>query len=210
LMSTDMVSGAIERSLVERLGDVHVVVRKVSTSGRIPDVDARVSSPALRLVAVIESGARLGQPMRFVLSVDGKRVGTAVATLEVSGAAVRARRSLARDEEVGTGDVETAVVELKNVVLRRMPVLADVVGTHARRDIVAGELVTHALVIVPPAVRSGDEVRVMVTMGPVQVGGVGRASGSGQVGDMIRVLIPSNRKSLSARITGRGAVEIVR
>jgi flagella basal body P-ring formation protein FlgA len=145
-----------------------------------------------------------------VLTVDGKRVGSAVATVAVSGHAVRARRSLARGEEVASGDVETTVVELKSVMARRLPVIADIVGTRARRDIAAGELLTNALVIVPPAVRSGDEVRVMVTMGSVQVSGMGRASGSGQVGDTIRVLTASSRKPLNARITGRGAVEITR
>ena len=161
-------------------------------------------------MAAIEPGARLGQPIRFVLTVDGKRVGSAVATVAVSGQAVRARRSLARGEEVAAGDVETTVVELRSVMARRLPVIADIVGTRARRDIAAGELLTNALVIVPPAVRSGDEVRVMVTMGSVQVSGMGRASGSGQVGDTIRVLTASSRKPLSARITGRGAVEITR
>jgi flagella basal body P-ring formation protein FlgA len=199
LVSAD-VSAAIERSVVDRMGDVQVVVQKVTTV---------VQGPA-GLVAKMEPGARLGQPIRFVLTVDGKRVGSAVATLAVSGEAVRARRSLARGEEVASGDVETAVVELKNVMARRLPLIADIVGTRARRDIAAGELLTNALVIVPPAVRSGDEVRVMVTMGSVQVSGMGRASGSGQVGDTIRVLTASSRKPLSARITGRGAVEIKR
>jgi len=206
LMSAD-VSAAIERSLVDRMGDVQVVVQKVSTPGH---VESRVPSPESRLVAAIEPGARLGQPIRFVLTVDGKRVGSAVATVAVSGQAVRARRSLARGEEVAAGDVETTVVELRSVMARRLPVIADIVGTRARRDIAAGELLTNALVIVPPAVRSGDEVRVMVTMGSVQVSGMGRASGSGQVGDTIRVLTASSRKPLSARITGRGAVEITR
>jgi len=243
LVATADVSAAIERSIVERLGDVHVVVHTVSALGRMPSLDvardalsdsrrpspeSRVpppsrealrraspkpgggGGPGSRLIAMIEPGARFGQPIRFVLSADGRRVGSVVATIAVTGEAVRARRSLARGEEVGPDDVETAVVELKNVMLRRLPVLADVVGTRARRDIAAGELVTNALVIVPPAVRSGDEVRVVVTVGPVQVSGTGRASGSGQVGDTIRVLTPSSRKPLSARITGRGAVEIVR
>jgi flagella basal body P-ring formation protein FlgA len=200
LVSGDGVSAAIERAVIDRMGDVQVVVRSVSTV--VTDQDG--------LVAIIEPGSRLGQPIRFILSAEGKRVGSAVARLEVVGTAPRARRAFARDEEIAAGDVETSTAEIKNVMLRRMPGLTDIVGARARRDIVAGELLTPAVVALPPAVRSGDEVRVVVTMGPVHVSGVGRASGSGQVGDRVRVTIPSSRKSLSARIIAPGAVEIMR
>jgi flagella basal body P-ring formation protein FlgA len=194
------VAAAIERVVVDRMGDVQVVVHEVSTT----------VAPQRDLVATIEPGSRLGQPIRFILFANSKRLGSAVARLEVIGRAPRARRAFARDEEITAADVDVASVEIKNVMLRRMPELSDVAGAHARRDIVAGELLTNALVVVPPAVRSGDEVHVTVTMGAVQVSGMGRASGSGQVGDMIRVTTPSNRRPLSARIIGRGAVEISR
>jgi len=199
LIASDGVSAAVQRSLLDRMGDVQVVVRQVST----------VVKDQPGLVATIEPGARLGQPIRFVLSADGKRIGSVVASVMVAGEAVVARRSIARDEQVGAADVTITRAEIKNVFVRRMPTEDDIVGTRARRDISAGELLTPALVVVPPAVRSGDQVRVVVTMGPVQVSGEGRASGSGQVGDRIRVLTPSSRKPLNARITGRGAVEIV-
>jgi flagella basal body P-ring formation protein FlgA len=194
------VSLAIERAVVDRMGDVHVVVRELSTT--VADQSG--------LIAAIEPGSRLGQPIRFILTKDGRRVGSAVAKLEVIGRAPRARRAFARDEEIGAGDVDVEAGEFTHVMLRRMPDVNDVIGSRARRDIVAGELLTNALVVVPPAVRSGDEVRVTITIGAVQVSGVGRASGSGQVGDTIRVTTPSSRRLLSARIVGRGAVEIAR
>jgi flagella basal body P-ring formation protein FlgA len=88
--------------------------------------------------------------------------------------------------------------------------MEEIVGAQARRDIRAGELLTDAAVIVPLLVKSGDVVRVSVSAGAVQVTGIGRASGSGRVGDLIRVLMPSSRRGLKARITGPGSVEIVR
>jgi flagella basal body P-ring formation protein FlgA len=45
----------------------------------------------------------------------------------------------------------------------------------------------------PPAVRSGDEVTVKVSIGAVEVTGVGVASGSGQAGDVIRIMQPRSR-----------------
>jgi flagella basal body P-ring formation protein FlgA len=200
VVSGDNVSAAIERAVVARMGNVQVVVRKVST----------MVQDQADLTAAIEPGARLGQPIRFVLFADGKRVGAAVATIAVTGEAAQASRALARDEEIAAGDVESAMREIRGVAVRRLPSAADLVGTRARRDIASGELLTTALVAVPPAVRSGDQVSVLLKIGPVQVSGVGRASGSGQVGDTVRVTTLSGRKSLNARITGRGAVEIVR
>src|SRR5262245_18003751 len=194
------VTGAIERAVIDRMGDVQVFVRDVSTA----------VADRSDLIAAIEPGSRLGQPIRFVLTAAGKRAGSAVARIEVVGRAPRARRAFARDEEITAGDVDLVSAEITKVMLRRMPSLDEVVGTRARRDIVAGELLTNALVSVLPAVRSGDEVRVLVTMGQVEVSGVGRASGSGHVGDTIRVTTPSSRKVLRARIVGRGAVEINR
>ena len=234
VVAVPAVQAAIERSVVERMGDVHVIVRDVTgtltaqASGpRTPQApgprpqapDANLAKQqteawalgpeSFRLVAMAEPGARFGQPIRFVLTIDGKRAGTAIATVDVTAPVVRATRSIGRNDEIGAADVETAMVPLKDVAFRRLPITTDIVGTRARRDITAGELMTNALVLVPPAIRSGDLVRVVLTMGTVQVTGEGRASGSGQIGDRIRVLTPSSRKPLTARITGRGAVEIV-
>jgi len=194
------VTTAIERAVVARMGDVEVVVREVSTS--VADQSG--------LAASIEPGARLGRPIRFILTAGGRRVGSAVARVEVFGRAPRARRALARDEEIGAADVEVERVPITNVLLRRIPDASEVIGARARRDIAAGELLTDAVVAVPPAVKSGDEVQVTVTVGAVQVTGPGRASGSGHVGDTIRVSTPSSRRLLTGRIVGRGAVEVAR
>ena len=198
---------AIERSVQERMGDVRVVVTEINDS-RIAGPESRIASPGL--MAIPEPGSRLGRTMRFVLVDGSTRVGSVVAKLSVTGRAVRASRALSRDEEVGADGAEAVDVELKDMLLRRLPTLEEIVGTHARRDIAAGEVLTEAVVIVPPTVQSGDEVRVSVTAGPVEVTGVGRASGTGRVRDVIRVLVPSSRTPLKARITGPGSVEIVR
>jgi len=57
-------------------------------------------------------------------------------------------------------------------------------------------------------VRSGDRVTIWVRIGAVQASGVGIASGSGQLGDTIRVLASEGRRALTARITGPGTVEV--
>jgi flagella basal body P-ring formation protein FlgA len=198
------VPAAIERSVQERMGDVRVQVSEIDGAtvrgGEGPKV----------LVAQPEPGSRLGRPVRFVLTSGGVRVGSVIAKLGVTGSALRASRALLRGEDLDAGAIEVVDTELKGMLLGRIPTMSEVAGAQARRDIKVGEILTDSAVIVPPAVKSGDEVRVTVSAGVIQVTGVGRASGSGRVGDVIRVLVPSSRRGLSARITGPGSVEIVR
>jgi len=202
---TGPVPAAIERSLQARMGEVRVAVVEL-TSNRIPDPGSRI--PAL--VATPEPGSRLGRPIRFILFADGARIGSVLARLSVTGSAVRSSRALARGEDLAADAIEVVDVELTNILLDRLPTSDELVGAQARRDIRAGEVLTDAAVIVPPFVKSGDEVRVSVAAGAIEVTSVGRASGSGHAGDLIRVLMPTSRRGLKARITGPGSVEIVR
>ena len=202
---TGPVPDAIVRSVQERMGEVRVAVVEVSGS-RIPNPDSRIAG----LIAMPEPGSRLGRPMRFILVANGARVGSVVANLEVTGAVVRSSRALARGEDVASDAVEVVDVELKDILLDRLPTQDEIVGAQARRSIRAGEVLTDSAVLVPLVVKSGDEVRVSLSTGVIQLTSVGRASGSGHVGDLIRVLMPTSRKGLKARITGPGSVEIVR
>jgi flagellar basal body P-ring formation protein FlgA len=208
LALTGPVPAAIERSVQERMGNVRVSVIELTRTGErcsgvtVGECDA--------LVALPEPGSRLGRPMRFILFAGSARVGSVVTTLAVTGSAVRSSRAVSRGESIEADAIEVVETQLKGVLLNRLPAMEDVVGAQARRDLRAGEILTTALVLVPPIVKSGDEVRVSVSTGAIQVTGVGRASGSGHVGDLIRVLVPSSRRGLTARITGPGSVEIVR
>jgi flagella basal body P-ring formation protein FlgA len=216
---TGPVPDAIKRSVRDRMGDVRVTVIEMSqaTGDRRPAglqsktrPMARAQGPEPTLTAVPEAGSRLGRTIRFQLFAGGVRTGSVVAKLDVAGSVVRTRQALSRGDRVEAGNVELVDADLKDLLLKRQPSLEDVVGAEARRDIAAHEILTDALVLAPPTVQSGDEVRVSVTAGPVRVTGTGRASGSGRVGDLIRVLVPSSRRGLKARITGPGSVEIVR
>lgn len=202
---TGPVPDAIVRSVQKRMGEVRVAVVEVSGS-RIPSPESRIPG----LIAVPEPGSRLGRPMRFILVAGATRVGSVVAKLEVTGSVVRSSRPLARGEDVASDAVEVADVELKDILLDRLPMQDEIVGAQARRSIRAGEVLTDSAVLVPLVIKSGDEVRVSVSAGAVKLTSVGRASGSGHVGDLIRVLMPTSRKGLKARITGPGSVEIVR
>lgn len=192
---------AIERAILERMGgNVSVLVTIVRT-----DV---ASEPSLR--AVPDPAARAGHPTRFVLTADGVRKGTAVASVDVQADHARASHAIERDALVTAADFEIVNGELPNVMFKRLPAATEVIGLKTRRAIAPGEALTANVLDVPPLVRSGDEVTATVRIGTVQINALTIASGSGHAGDIIRVLAPGSRKPLKARIVGQGVVEVVR
>ncbi len=191
---------AIEHAVAERIGgDVAVQVTSLQTT--VADESG--------LEAQVDPAARLGQPTRFVLTSEGIRRGAAVATLQVQARFARATKAIARDESITADAFEVVNGELPAIALRRVPSPDEVVGLKARRAIARGEALTSAVLMMPPVVRSGEEVTVKVAIGTVQVTGVAVASGSGQTGDVIRVMQPRSRRLVKARILGPGVVEVI-
>jgi flagella basal body P-ring formation protein FlgA len=191
---------AIRRAVEQRFGG-HIAVEVTS-------LDTDVTAAAT-LMAVPDPAARTGRPVRFELVAGGVRVGAAVAAVTVRARYVQATRAIARGETIAPGDIELVEGDLQDAAFLRLPTVDDLVGLRARRDIAPGEPLTSAVVDVPPVVKSGDHVIVSVTIGPVQAEGPGIASGSGQVGDRIRVMQAGTRRLIPVRITGKGRVEVV-
>ena len=191
---------AIAVAVREQLGAsaAIVVVDLVTKVGAEPGLSAQP-----------EPAARLGQPARFVLSVKGSRRGVAVATVKVTARYPRASRNIARDEAIDAGAIRSSDESLSGVTIRALLPSDGVSGLRARRDILAGEALTGSVLRVPPLVKSGDSVDATVRIGTVSITTTGIASGSGQVGDVIRVMQPHSSRLLTARIVGPGAVEIV-
>jgi flagella basal body P-ring formation protein FlgA len=191
---------AIERAVAQKIGgDVSVQVTALQTE---------VASEA-GLAAQLDPAARLGQPMRVIMLTNGLRRGAAVATVQAIARFARASRAIARDEAVSASDIDIVTGELPAMTLRRLPAPGEVVGLKARRAIAAGEALTSAVLQVPPSVKSGDKVTVRVAIGNVEVTGSAIASGTGNDGEIIRILQPNTRRLVKARIIGPGSVEVV-
>jgi flagella basal body P-ring formation protein FlgA len=168
------------------------------------------------LTAVPEPGSRLERPVRFSLmapSADGRpgsrRVGGAVAVVHVAVEVVRVTGPVRRGTILGDTDLAVIHSETGPVALAALPGLADVVGGRAVRDLAAGEIVTPALVRAQPLVKSGDTVRTVVRMGPVEAAGQAIAQQSGRRNDRIRLINPESRRQMFGRITGPGEVEVI-
>lgn len=189
---------AIERAIARKLGG--------GVSVEVLSIDTAVA-PERALQALPDPGGRAGEPTRFVMMAGRARRGVAVATVKVLGAYARAVRPIARHERIDAAAVEIVRGELPDSSFKRLPLVAEVVGLTARRDIAAGEALTQTVVQVPPLVRSGDAVVLTVSIGSVRVTARAIAAASGHQGDTIRVT-PEGGRAVKARITGRGAVEV--
>lgn len=218
LLTAVFVSGRPVPLPAQEAGAVHVAVRDAIVSAvraRMGDVQVRVVdlrtdlAGGTGLVAVPDPGARAGRPVQFTVRAGTRRAGSAVALVHVSAPHVRAARALDRDERIVADSLTAQDGDLVDVRFERLPGVEDLVDNQTRRAVAPGEVMTTAVVAVPDVVRSGDEVRVVVRMGPVEATGVGRASGSGRVGDVIRVGRSGTRTLQRARIVAPGTVEIL-
>jgi flagella basal body P-ring formation protein FlgA len=192
---------AIRTAVSERL--------RIPVSISVTDLETSVAGQA-GLVARPDVAARLAMPARFVLEAGGVRRGLAVAVVVVRGRYPTASRSIARDEVIGLDAVDFIDGDFPPLRLREVIDDTGIAGLEARRAIAKGEPLTAAVLRVPPVVKSGDEVEVVVRMGRVRVTGTGLASGSGHVGDTIRVRMPHGARLLTGHIVGPGTVEIER
>ena len=129
------------------------------------------------------------------------------ATVTVVGAYARATREILRHEAIAGEAIEIITGILPADGLKRLPDGKQVIGLVARRDIKAGEVMTAAVLQVPPDVRAGDSVVLTVAVGSVRVSTQAIASASGHQGDVIRV-VPEGGRAVKARVTGPRAVEI--
>jgi flagella basal body P-ring formation protein FlgA len=172
-------------------------------------MDCEVTTNASIDAAIAEPGGRFGKPMRWRLMEGRQPRGWATVVVSGDVAHVRAVRAITSGAVLQASDVEITRSELSDMPLERLPALDAVVGARVLRDVVKDEVITVRVARIPPAVRSGDRVVVQSTVGRVQVTGVATAQQSGEVGDVIRLLNPESRHTLRARVTGRGAVEVI-
>ena len=154
------------------------------------------------------AGGRLGAPMRFTLAGFGLPI-SVIARVSVVAAHVVARHPIARNAALTADDVEVRHERLDGVLLQPLPTLQDVLAGRPRRALVAGEVLTGAVLARTPVVRAGDEVTVTIRTGAVEATGVGRAASSGFIGDVIRITRPGSRETSRARVLAPAAVEMV-
>ena len=198
----DGVRAAIVQAVAERF---HVASVQVTVS----DLRADAAAVDGAVVAVPDPGARTGRPAQFTLRAGNRYAGLAVAQVTVSVPHVRTIAPVERDAAVTAEAVQEQDGEVPGVRFEPLPRLDEVVGAHARRALAPGEVLSESGVIVPVAVRAGDEVEVVARVGALQARGVGSATASGRVGDVVRITRGSARGLQPARVLSPGVVQVL-
>jgi len=201
--SDDTVRTAIAQAVAERFRAAS------NTQVVVEDLQVDATETPEGLVAVPDPGARTGRPAQFTLRAGGRHVGIAVARVTVSVPHVRTTAPVDRDATVNAEAVQEQDGEVPGLRFEPLPRLDEVVGAHARRPLAAGEVLSQAVVIVPDAVRAGDEVKVVARVGALEAWGVGRAIASGRVGDVVRITRGSARGLQPARVLSPGVVQVL-
>jgi flagella basal body P-ring formation protein FlgA len=200
------VRGVIARAVAQRFG---VAAQRVTVEDLRTEAGDAEAADAEALVAAADPGARTGRLVQFALRAGTRRAGTAVAHVTVAAPHVKVTAAVARDAAIAAEAVQETDGDVGAVRFEPLPQLDDVVGAHARRALAPGEVLSHAVVAVPDAVKAGDEVKVVVRVGVLEAWGVGRASGSGRVGDVVRITRGGARGLQPARVLAAGVVQVV-
>jgi flagella basal body P-ring formation protein FlgA len=199
---------AIVEAVQSRMGtSVNVEINELSCA--TTEIDGTV-------VATPVPGARLGKPVRFSISDQGKgprpmprHAGEAVADVVVTGTFVRAARPLTPGTVLAEADVEATTGPIDAGFVKPLPSMETVIGGRVTRALAAGETIVDGAIAAVALVKSGDRVRVIVRMNEIQIEGVAVAAQSGALDQIIRVVNPDTRKAIKARVIGDGEVEVV-
>jgi flagellar basal body P-ring formation protein FlgA len=170
------------------------------------------------LTAVPDAGARTGGFIRFVIydgrgrttsKTLGKRLGTADAEVFVAAEQVKARRAIASGATIAANDLDTLTEDVGRTMLRPLPDSRFAIGSKALRPIAPGERVTTTMIVAPTLVKSGDQVQTVVRVGSLEAHGVAVATQTGSLGEEIRLVNTSSRRTLRGRVIGAREVEVM-
>jgi flagella basal body P-ring formation protein FlgA len=179
---------------------------------------ANTTSIAGPLTAIPDAGARTGGFIRFVIYDNrartapktlGRRLATADAEVFVAAEQVKARRAIASGATIAAGDLETLTEDVGRTLLKPLPDSRFAIGAKALRPIAPGERVTTTMIVAPALVKSGDQVQTVVRVGSLEAHGVAVATQTGSLGEEIRLVNTSSRRTLRGRVIGAREVEVM-
>jgi flagella basal body P-ring formation protein FlgA len=186
-----------------------------SASVSVTNLEVAMRQDTRESIAVVPwPQARLGGPVEFVVIGAGAsgrpvQVGRGRADVGVTVAHAQAARTLARGTVISDGDLVAVTSAPGRVPLRRLPTARELVGATTRRDLAAGEVFTRDAAALPLAVRAGDAVQAIASVGAVQITAELTAVDNGAEGSIVRVVNRQTRRELRAKVLRVGVVEVI-
>ncbi|WP_206074330.1 flagellar basal body P-ring formation chaperone FlgA [Marinobacter fuscus] len=130
------------------------------------------------------------------------------ARIEIHGPALVASRALARGERLTPQLVRTETVQINASRRGVITQAAQVSGMMVRRPVSAGTVLTPDLLEAPNAIERGDHVVITARSGSFSVSTRGKALASASVGEQVLVKNLRSERTVKARATRPGHVEI--
>lgn len=149
-------------------------------------------------------------PFKVTIRVNGRTARrTSVPTyIEVWQNVVLAAKPLGRHQPIMASDVRIEKMNLAGVPANAISRMDQVLGRRANRSIAANSVLRLDEVELPPVVRRGDVVQVLAESAYLKITTRGIAQENGGIGQYIRVMNSTSRKSIHAKVIDSHTVKV--
>lgn len=203
---------------------VELIAREAALRHQVPKHDVEVvwaDNKLTALLTAIPKGSvsmEIAQTARLAgkgnvpvqILVDGRKFRTIFPKVEIRvyQQVLVAQQTIARGSSLAPGDVATERKAVLSGFAQPLTTLDGLAGAVATRDIPEGTPLSSQMFKIPPVVKMGKVVSVLLTVGDLTIITTGEARSNGTVGQVIRVLNPDSKREFTARVVGPDRVEI--
>jgi flagella basal body P-ring formation protein FlgA len=184
----------------------------VHVLGIPPDATVPAGPVRLQTHAVVGRWPRARVAIPVVVLVNDKPVRSETVWFAVS--ALRSAWVYAQAAPAGTAmsqlKVHKATVDIAKANGQPIDALAAVTGDRLRRGVQSGWPLLKGDFEPVPDVDKQSQVVVHVRYGSIRMETLGKALGTGEIGDVVSVLVEGAASPVSAKVTGKGVVDIAR
>jgi flagella basal body P-ring formation protein FlgA len=162
--------------------------------------------------AILPEAAHRGGPMTVTLSFfqEGRLVQKIRlrARVEIQGFVVAARTGLRRHQEIGENDVHLVKKNLNLLPPDVLTDLKDAVGKRLTLSVNGQEPLRSSMVEVPPLVKKGDRVLLIVDNSNFKITTFGEVKEDGRRGDWVKLVNVSSKKEVHGRVIDAHRVQV--
>jgi flagella basal body P-ring formation protein FlgA len=148
-------------------------------------------------------------PVEIVFrSNSGERRVWASAYVEVLENVVVARRSMERNETISEDDVSLVKRDLAKVPPGAILDVRDAVGQKLKLSVGPGTILKKSMVDMPPLVKSGDVVTLVVETDTLKITALGKVEQTGAEGDTVQVINLTSKKRVYGEVIDKRTVQV--
>lgn len=186
--------------------DVEVEWQDMRLDSLVPTI------PAGRVSLQVPQTARLGGrgSVPVLISVNGQKYRTIFPRMDVRvfQTVLVSKTRIARGSFPSEREVGLARQALGPMTQAPLTAIDQVIGSESTREIPPGTVLTAMMFRLPPLVKAGDEVSVVLISGGLTILTKGQARSPGAKGQLVKVVNLETKQEFVARVVGPGRVEI--